>query len=62
MFDGKKQIGKDGDIERIATEKNELRKSNRQLMELLEQKDAEISEKNATIKSYLDKIVRYCFN
>lgn len=62
MFDGKKQIGKDGDIERIATEKSELRKSNRQLMELLEQKDAEISEKNATIKSYLDKIVRYCFN
>lgn len=27
-------------------------------MELVEQRDLEINEKNATIKSYLDKIVR----
>lgn len=27
-------------------------------MELVEQRDLEIDEKNATIKSYLDKIVR----
>ena len=38
-------------------EMSELHKSKRQLMELLEQKDAEISEKNSNIKSYLDKIV-----
>nr|GMD57863.1 nuclear-pore anchor isoform X1 [Ipomoea batatas] len=50
-------IGKDGEIERLSTEVSELHKSKRQLMELLENKDLEISEKNATIKSYLDKIV-----
>jgi hypothetical protein len=40
-----------------------LHKSKRQLIELVEQKDLEISEKNATMKSYLDKIVssiHYC--
>ncbi|KAF8412623.1 hypothetical protein HHK36_000592 [Tetracentron sinense] len=52
-----KAIGKDGDIERLSIEASELHKSKRQLLELLEQKDSEISEKNATIKSYLDKIV-----
>lgn len=36
---------------------SELHKSKRQLIELVEQKDLEISEKNATFKSYLDKIV-----
>lgn len=36
---------------------SELHKSKRQLIELNEQKDLELSEKNATIKSYLDKIV-----
>lgn len=51
------QIEKDGEVERMTTETSELHKSKRQLMELLEQKDAEISEKNSTIKSYLDKIV-----
>lgn len=51
------QIEKDGEVERLTTEMSELHKSKRQLMELLEQKDAEISEKNSTIKSYLDKIV-----
>nr|POF20463.1 nuclear-pore anchor [Quercus suber] len=50
-------IGKDGKIEKLATEVSELHKSKRQLIELVEQKDLEISEKNATIKSYLDKIV-----
>jgi nucleoprotein TPR len=38
-------------------EVSELHKSKRQLIELVEQKDLEISEKNATLKSYLDKIV-----
>lgn len=51
------QIEKDGVVERMSTEMSELHKSKRQLMELLEQKDAEISEKNSTNKSYLDKIV-----
>lgn len=35
----------------------ELHKSRRQLMEMVEQKDLVISEKNATVKTYLDKIV-----
>ncbi|VVA95843.1 unnamed protein product [Arabis nemorensis] len=51
-------IEKDGEVERLTVEMSELHKSKRQLMELLEQKDAEISEKNSTIKSYLDKIVK----
>ncbi|XP_073028198.1 LOW QUALITY PROTEIN: nuclear-pore anchor [Primulina eburnea] len=50
-------VEKDGLIERLKLEGSELHKSKRQLMEILEQKDLEISEKNATIKSYLDKIV-----
>ncbi|KAL6283070.1 hypothetical protein ACE6H2_013999 [Prunus campanulata] len=50
-------IGKDGEIERFKTEVSELHKSKRQLIELVEQKDLEISEKNATIKSYMDRIV-----
>ncbi|XP_051134756.1 nuclear-pore anchor isoform X2 [Andrographis paniculata] len=50
-------IEKDGEIERLTTEASELHKSKRQLMELLEQKDLEIGEKNATTKSYLDKII-----
>ncbi|XP_073117973.1 nuclear-pore anchor [Elaeis guineensis] len=52
-----KAIGKDGEIERLSLETVELHKSKRQLLELVEQKDAEIREKNATIQSYLDKIV-----
>lgn len=39
----------------------ELHKSRRQLMELVEQKDLQHSEKNATVKAYLDKIVRFMF-
>ncbi|KAM1266288.1 hypothetical protein ACFX2J_035876 [Malus domestica] len=50
-------IGKDGEAERIKAEVSELHKSKRQLIELVEQKDLEISEKNATIKSYIDRIV-----
>ena len=53
------QIEKDGEIGRLTTEVSELHKSKRQLIELLEQKDLEISEKNVTMKSYLDKIVRF---
>ncbi|XP_047326588.1 nuclear-pore anchor-like [Impatiens glandulifera] len=52
-----KCIAKDGDIERLSTEVTELHKSKSQLMELIEHKDTEISEKNATIKSYHEKIV-----
>ncbi|XP_022892309.1 nuclear-pore anchor [Olea europaea var. sylvestris] len=50
-------IEKAGEVEKLTTEATELHKSKRQLMEILEAKDLEISEKNATIKSYLDKIV-----
>ncbi|ONI11781.1 hypothetical protein PRUPE_4G125000 [Prunus persica] len=50
-------IEKDGEIERFKTEVSELHKSKRQLIELVERKDLEISEKNATIKSYMDRIV-----
>ena len=38
-------------------EASELHRSKRQLLELVEQRDLEINERNATIKSYLDKIV-----
>ncbi|GAV64888.1 TPR_MLP1_2 domain-containing protein, partial [Cephalotus follicularis] len=55
-------IGKDGEIERLTTEVSELHKSKRQLIELVEQKDLVISEKNATINSYLDKIVHLTDN
>jgi nucleoprotein TPR len=41
-------------------EVSELHKSKRQLIELVEQKGLEISEKNATFNGYLDKIVS-CF-
>ncbi|GAB2276376.1 hypothetical protein Dimus_011104 [Dionaea muscipula] len=50
-------IAKDGENERLSAELSQLHASRRQLMELVEQKDAEISEKNSTLKSYLDKIV-----
>ncbi|XP_068655691.1 nuclear-pore anchor isoform X2 [Aristolochia californica] len=52
-----KAIVKDGELERLSVEVSELHKSRRQLLELLEQKDLEIGEKNSLIKSYLDKIV-----
>lgn len=43
-------------------EVSELHKSKRQLLELVEQKDVEIGEKNVTIQSYLDKIVSFSFD
>ncbi|XP_068655473.1 nuclear-pore anchor-like isoform X2 [Aristolochia californica] len=52
-----KAIEKDGELERLSVEVSELQKSKRQLLELLEQKDLEIGEKNSLIKTYLDKIV-----
>ncbi|KAJ3700618.1 hypothetical protein LUZ61_004323 [Rhynchospora tenuis] len=52
-----KAIGKDGEMERLTVELAELQRSKRQSLELLEQKDTEIREKNTTIQSYLDKIV-----
>ncbi|KAL3625105.1 hypothetical protein CASFOL_031773 [Castilleja foliolosa] len=55
-------IEKDGETERLKREASEVHKSKRQLMELLEQKDLEVSEKNATIKSYFDKIVNLTGN
>ncbi|CAA6656561.1 unnamed protein product [Spirodela intermedia] len=51
-----KAISKDGEVERLTVEVSELHKSKRQLLELVEQKDVEIGEKNVTIQSYLDKI------
>ncbi|KAI3733902.1 hypothetical protein L6452_13360 [Arctium lappa] len=50
-------IGKDGEIERLSLEASELHKSKSQLLQMIEHKDLEINEKNATIKGYLDKIV-----
>ena len=41
----------------LKTEVSELHKSKRQLMEIVEQKDEDISAKNVTIQSYLEKIV-----
>ncbi|XVF77755.1 hypothetical protein PTKIN_Ptkin14bG0072200 [Pterospermum kingtungense] len=55
-------IGKDGEIERLTAEVSELHKSKRQLLEMIEQKDLEIADKNATIKAYLDKIVNLTDN
>ncbi|KAG2372296.1 Nuclear-pore anchor [Vigna angularis] len=53
------EVEKDREIERLRMEVGELHKSKRQLIELNEQKDLELSEKNATMKSYLDKIVSF---
>ncbi|XP_065853782.1 nuclear-pore anchor isoform X2 [Euphorbia lathyris] len=50
-------IGKDGEIERLTLEVSEVHKSKRQLVELMEQKDLENSEKGSTISNYLDRIV-----
>ncbi|KAK1257262.1 Nuclear-pore anchor [Acorus gramineus] len=50
-------IEKDGEIERLSVEVSELHKSKRQLLELVELKDAEIGDKNGLIKDYVDKIV-----
>ncbi|KAK7334880.1 hypothetical protein VNO80_26646 [Phaseolus coccineus] len=55
-------VEKNREIERLRMEVGELHKSKRQLIELNEQKDLELSEKNATMKSYLDKIVHLSEN
>ncbi|OMO77802.1 Tetratricopeptide, MLP1/MLP2-like protein [Corchorus olitorius] len=55
-------IAKDGEIERLTTEVSELRKSKRQLLDMIEQKDLEIADKNAAIKTYLDKIINLTDN
>ncbi|KAK8526986.1 hypothetical protein V6N13_084854 [Hibiscus sabdariffa] len=55
-------IGKDGEIERLTMEVSELHNSKRQLLGMIEQKDSEIIDKNATIKAYLDKIVNLTDN
>ncbi|URE35470.1 Permease family [Musa troglodytarum] len=57
-----KAIAKDGEIERLSLEAAEHNKSKRHFLELLEQKDAETREKNATIQSYLDKIINLTDN
>lgn len=51
------QIEKDGGMEKLSVEFSELERSKRQLLHLLEQRDAEIAEKNALLKTYYDKIV-----
>ncbi len=43
--------------ERLSFELGELSKSKRELLEVVEHKNAELDEKNATIKSYLTKVV-----
>jgi nucleoprotein TPR len=51
------QIAKDGEVERLKVEISELHKSKCQSLELIEQRDIEIREKDAVIQSYHDKIV-----
>ena len=48
---------RDTDRERSSCELNEMRKARRELLELVEQKNTELNEKNTYIKMYLDKIV-----
>nr|AWA45083.1 hypothetical protein SS34F19_000006 [Saccharum spontaneum] len=50
-------IAKDGEVERLKIEILELHKSKCQSLELIEQRDAEIKEKDGIIQSYYDKIV-----
>ncbi|CAM6117186.1 unnamed protein product [Calypogeia fissa] len=45
------------ELERLSFELGEVRKSKRDLLEIVDQKNAELDEKNASIKSFLDKIV-----
>lgn len=51
------QIAKDGEVERLKVEISELHKSKCQSLELIEQRDAEIREKDGVIQSYHDKMV-----
>ncbi|CAL5055819.1 unnamed protein product [Urochloa decumbens] len=50
-------IAKDGEVERLKVEISELHKSKCQSLELIEQRDAEIKEKDGIIQNYYDKIV-----
>uniref|UniRef100_A0ACD5YQH7 Uncharacterized protein n=1 Tax=Avena sativa TaxID=4498 RepID=A0ACD5YQH7_AVESA len=50
-------IAKDGEVERLKVEISELHKSKSQSLELIEQRDTEIREKDGVIQSYHDKIV-----
>ncbi|TVU28462.1 hypothetical protein EJB05_19979 [Eragrostis curvula] len=50
-------IAKDGEVERLKVEISELHKSKFQSLELIEQRDVEIKEKDGIIQSYYDKIV-----
>ncbi|KAE8812824.1 Nuclear-pore anchor [Hordeum vulgare] len=50
-------IAKDGEVERLKVEISELHKSKCQSLELIEQRDAEIREKDGVIQSYHDKMV-----
>ncbi|KAM0019899.1 putative retrotransposon gag domain-containing protein [Helianthus debilis subsp. tardiflorus] len=52
-------IDKDREIERLSQEVSELQKSKTQLLQLIEHKDLEISEKNSSIKGCPDKIVSF---
>ena len=51
------QIAKDGEVERLKVEISELHKSKCQSLELIQQRDTEIREKDGVIQSYYDKIV-----
>lgn len=53
-LEGMKQ---DSDRERLSCELNEARKAKRELLEVVEQKNTEATEKNTYIKGYLEKIV-----
>ncbi|KAM0927210.1 hypothetical protein ACQ4PT_003280 [Festuca glaucescens] len=50
-------IAKDGEVERLKVEISELHKSKCQSLELIEQRDIEIREKDGVIQSYHDKIL-----
>ncbi|MCO5568314.1 hypothetical protein L7F22_022013 [Adiantum nelumboides] len=47
----------DSDRERLSCEINEARTAKRELIEVIEQKNAEVIEKNTYVKGYLDKTV-----
>ncbi|KAH7301850.1 hypothetical protein KP509_23G046200 [Ceratopteris richardii] len=52
-----RMMKQDSDKERLLCELNEARCAKRELLEVVEQKNAEMVEKNTSIKGYLDKIV-----
>lgn len=44
-------------MEKLSFELAELRKAKRELLDVVDHKNGELDEKNASIKAYLDKIV-----